>query len=107
MNLKFKRRQCSRRIFAHTALLNVRQTDALESCLRLPGCNSLVCPDPTPYRGGQPNKNIEGEICQARVDEKGVADEKGHGMCAPGGCGILVLQAQTLGDVVFRPCIGP
>ncbi|KAL1529515.1 hypothetical protein AB1Y20_000461 [Prymnesium parvum] len=57
--------------------------DALLSCLIMPGCVALTCPDPSESHIGR-KPGITGPICQAR--REAVAREYNHGMCKPSGC---------------------
>jgi hypothetical protein len=55
---------------------------ALAACMAMPRCIAITCPDPSESHIG--TRGITGPICQLRSSR--VTNEKGHGMCKPGGC---------------------
>jgi hypothetical protein len=78
---------------------------ALRTCLALPGCTSLTCPDPAPYTQPHPKIPRTGPVCQARSVRsaaswaQGEALEAGHGMCAPSGCTSFFIARLAPSDV--------
>ena len=55
---------------------------ALPACMAMPHCVAITCPDPAESHIG--TRGITGPVCQLRTSR--VANERGHGMCRPGGC---------------------
>ena len=55
---------------------------ALSACMAMPRCVAVTCPEPAESHIG--TRGITGPVCQLRTSR--VANEKGHGMCRPGGC---------------------
>lgn len=55
---------------------------AIAACMAMPRCVAITCPDVAESHIG--TRGIRGPICQLRSSR--VANEKGHGMCRPGGC---------------------
>lgn len=55
---------------------------AIAACMAMEGCVAITCPDPLESHIG--TRGITGPVCQLR--SKRMANEKGHGMCQPGGC---------------------
>jgi hypothetical protein len=55
---------------------------AIATCIAMKGCTAITCPEPLESHIG--TRGIKGPICQLR--SKRSPNEKGHGMCRPGGC---------------------
>jgi hypothetical protein len=66
---------------------------AITSCLLLPACVALTCPDPSPYLV-QRTDGISGPVCQARASHTVEAHE--HGMCEPDGCINIVFTSSDM-----------
>ena len=55
---------------------------ALAACMAMPRCVAITCPDPSESHIG--TRGISGPVCQLRSSR--TPNERGHGMCKPGGC---------------------
>ena len=55
---------------------------AIAACMALPRCIAVTCPDPAESHIG--TRGITGPVCQLRASR--TPNERGHGMCKPGGC---------------------
>jgi hypothetical protein len=58
------------------------RTLAIAACMAMPRCVAITCPEERESHIGE--RGITGPICQLRASR--IANEKGHGMCKPGGC---------------------
>ena len=58
------------------------QANAIAACMAMQRCVAVTCPEPRESHIG--TRGITGPVCQLRATR--TANERGHGMCKPGGC---------------------